>query len=92
MSKRLGKLLGVDPWLIHPLHDRCENLSLSEAGGLECLQSQVDVVLARVKRKYKEYGIKEKPFVVVKADHGTHELGFVTVRDAKDMQLLHERV
>ena len=92
VSKRLGKLLGVDPWLIHPLHDRCENLSLSEAGGLECLQSQVDVVLARVKRKYKEYGIKEKPFVVVKADHGTHELGFVTVRDAKDMQLLHERV
>jgi glutamate--cysteine ligase len=92
VSKRLGKLLGVDPWLIHPLHDRCENVSLSEAGGLECLQSQVDVVLARVKRKYKEYGIKEKPFVVVKADHGTHELGFVTVRDAKDMQLLQERV
>jgi glutamate--cysteine ligase len=92
VSKRLGKLLGVDPWLIHPLHDRCENVSLSEAAGLECLQSQVDVVLARVKRKYKEYGIKEKPFVVVKADHGTHELGFVTVRDAKDMQLLQERV
>jgi glutamate--cysteine ligase len=92
VSKRLGKLLGVDPWLIHPLHDRCENVSLSEAGGLECLQSQVDVVLARVKRKYKEYGIKEKPFVVVKADHGTHELGFVTVRDSKDMQLLQERV
>ncbi len=92
VSKRLGKLLGVDPWLIHPLHDRCENVSLSAAGGLECLQSQVDVVLARVKRKYKEYGIKEKPFVVVKADHGTHELGFVTVRDSKDMQLLQERV
>jgi glutamate--cysteine ligase len=92
VSKRLGKLLGVDPWLIHPLHDRCENVSLSEAGGFESLQSQVDVVLARVKRKYKEYGIKEKPFVVVKADHGTHELGFVTVRDGKDMQLLQERV
>jgi glutamate--cysteine ligase len=92
VSKRLGKLLGVDPWLIHPLHDRCESVSLSEASGFECLQSQVDVVLARVRRKYKEYGIKEKPFVVVKADHGTHELGFVTVRDAKDMQALQERL
>jgi glutamate--cysteine ligase len=30
--------------------------------------------------------------VVVKADHGTHELGIVTVRDAKDMQALGERV
>jgi glutamate--cysteine ligase len=92
VSKRLGKLLGVDPWLIHPLHDRCESVSLGEASGFESLQAQVDVVLARVRRKYKEYGIKEKPFVVVKADHGTHELGFVTVRDAKDMQALQERV
>jgi glutamate--cysteine ligase len=92
VSKRLGKLLGVDPWLIHPLHDRCESVSLGEAAGFESLQTQVDVVLARVRRKYKEYGIKEKPFVVVKADHGTHELGFVTVRDAKDMQALQERV
>jgi glutamate--cysteine ligase len=52
----------------------------------------VDLVLTRVRRKYKEYGIKEKPFVVVKADHGTHELGVVTVRDARDMQALRERV
>jgi glutamate--cysteine ligase len=92
VSKRLGKLLGVDPWLIYPLFDRCENVNLGAAEGLDCLQGQIDVVLARVKRKYKEYGIKEKPFVVVKADYGTHELGFVTVRDAKDTQTLHERI
>jgi glutamate--cysteine ligase len=92
VSKRLGKLLGVDPWLINPLFDRCENVNLGAADGLTCLQTQVDAVLGRVKRKYKEYGIKEKPFVVVKADHGTHELGIVTVRDAQDMQALQERV
>ncbi len=92
VSKRLGKLLGIDPWLIHPLFDRCENVSLGESSGLDCLQTQVDSVLTRVKRKYKEYGIKEKPYVVVKADHGTHELGIVTVRDSKDMQALQERI
>jgi len=92
VAKRLGKLLGVDPWLIHPLFDRCENVDLNAAEGLNCLQTQVEAVLTRVKRKYKEYGIKEKPFVVVKADHSTHELGVVTVRDAKDMVALKERV
>ena len=92
VAKRLGKLLGVDPWLIYPLFDRCENVNPGESAGLECLQNQVDVVLTRVKRKYKEYGIKEKPFVVVKADHGTHELGIVTVRDAKDLGALQERL
>ncbi len=92
VAKRLGKLLGVDPWLIYPLFDRSENVSLDQGTSLERLQAQVDAVLTRVKRKYKEYGIKEKPFVVVKADHGSHELGIVTVRDGKDMQVLQERI
>lgn len=92
VAKRLGKLLGVDPWLIYPLFDRCENVDLDQDSGFDALQTQVDSVLTRVKRKYKEYGIKEKPFVVVKADHGTHELGIVTVRDAKDMGSLQERI
>ena len=91
VAKRLGKLLGVDPWLINPLFDKCDEVELDKDSGLDCLRSQVDVVLTRVRRKYKEYGIKEKPFVVVKADHGTHELGVVTVRDAKDMQALADR-
>ena len=92
VAKRLGKLMGVDSWLINPLFDKCEDVDLDKDSGLDCLRSQVDVVLARVRRKYKEYGIKEKPFVVVKADHGTHELGIVTVRDAKDLQALADRV
>ncbi len=92
VAKRLGKLMGVDPWLINPLFDKCEAVNFEQAAGLDCLTGQVDAVLTRVRRKYKEYGIKEKPFVVVKADHGTHELGIITVRDAKDMQALGERV
>jgi glutamate--cysteine ligase len=92
VAKRLGKLMGVDPWLINPMFDKCEQVDLSQDKGLECLRSQVDAVLGRVRRKYKEYGIKEKPFVVVKADHGTHELGIVTVRDANDMQTLCDRI
>jgi glutamate--cysteine ligase len=78
--------------LIYPLFDHCANLQLGQVQALESLQSQVDAVLTRIKRKYKEYGIKEKPFVVVKADNGTHPLGIVTVRDAKDMQLLQDRI
>ncbi len=92
VAKRLGKLLGVDPWLINPMFEPCPALGLNEEASLERLSSQVDVVLTRIKRKYKEYGIKEKPFVVVKADNGTHPLGIVTVRDAKDMQAIRERI
>jgi len=47
VAKRLGKLLGVDPWLINPLFDKCEEVDLDQDSGMECLRSQVDVVLGQ---------------------------------------------
>ncbi|MDO9198955.1 glutamate--cysteine ligase, partial [Rhodoferax sp.] len=92
VAKRLGKLLGVDPWLINPLFEKCGEARLAEGVGMECLSTNVDALLTKIRRKYKEYGIKEKPFVVVKADNGTHGLGILTVRDAKDLEALSPKV
>jgi glutamate--cysteine ligase len=91
VAKRLGKLLGVDPWLINPMFERCGEVDLNAGAGMECLSTNVDALLGKIRRKYKEYGIKEKPFVVVKADNGSHGMGIVTVRDAKDLAALTER-
>jgi glutamate--cysteine ligase len=91
LAKRLGKLLGVDPWLINPMFDKCGEVNLVDGTGMECLSSNVDALLTKIRRKYKEYGIKEKAFVVVKADSGSHGMGIVTVRDAKDLEGIVER-
>ncbi len=93
VSKRFGKLIGVDPWLINPLFASCGEFDIHEPSGGECLRTHVDGLLTKIRRKYKEYGINEKPFVVVKADRGTHGMGIMTVRDAKelDQQLAHGR-
>ena len=91
VAKRLGKLLGVDPWLINPMFDKCGEVNLSEGVGMDCLSTNVDALLTKIRRKYKEYGIKEKPFVVVKADNGSHGMGIITVRDAKDLASLSEK-
>ena len=88
VSKRFGKLLGIDPWLINPLYGQVENIDFAEGTGMDALAEQVDVILAKVRRKYKEYGIKEKPFAVVKADNGTYGMGVMTVRDAKELAAL----
>jgi glutamate--cysteine ligase len=91
VSKRFGKLLGIDPWLIHPMFNRCGEVNFTEGTGMDCLTSNVDALLGKIRRKYKEYGIKEKPFVVVKADNGTYGMGIMTVRDAKDLEDLNRR-
>ena len=92
VAKRLGKLLGVDPWLVNPMFARCGELNLDNKADMESLSNSVDVVLTKVRRKYKEYGIKDKPFVVLKADQAAHGNGIVTLRDAKDLDLMRQKV
>jgi glutamate--cysteine ligase len=91
VAKRFGKLLGIDPWLINPMFGKCGEVNFAEGTGMECLTSNVDALLAKIRRKYKEYGIKEKPFVVVKADNGTYGMGIMMVRDAKELEALNRR-
>jgi glutamate--cysteine ligase len=91
VTKRFGKLIGVDPWLINPMFDRCGDVDLGTDDGVEALQARVDTLLAKVKKKYKEYGIKEKPFVVVKADNLGESAGLMSVRDAKDVPALAKK-
>jgi len=83
VAKRFGKLLGMDPWLITPMF---QGVDLHGKKGIEALQAAADAQLTKVRRKYKEYGINEKPFVIVKSDVGSYGRGVLTVRDAKDIE------
>ncbi|MEG0719718.1 MAG: glutamate--cysteine ligase [Comamonas sp.] len=93
VAKRFGKLLGIDHWLINPLFAKAEGLDFTEGAntGMDNLAAQVDALLMKVRRKYKEYGIKEKPFAIVKADNGTYGMGVMTVRDAKELDELTKK-
>ena len=91
VAKKFAKLLGMDPWLINPMFASCGKVNFNDGSGIECVQSHADTLLGKIRRKYKEYGINEKPFVVVKADNGTYGMGIMTVRDAKDLDELNRR-
>jgi glutamate--cysteine ligase len=88
LSKRFGKLLGIDPWLINPMFAKADNVNFAAGKGMDVLTSHVDTVLTKVRRKYKEYGINEKPFVIVKPDNGAAGMGVLTIRDVKDLDSL----
>jgi len=91
VAKNFGKLIGVDPWLINPMFQAATGVDFSKGEGIESLQHEVDGLLTKIKRKYKDYGINEAPFVVVKADNGTYGMGIMVVRDAKDLEALNRK-
>ena len=91
VTKNISKLLGIDPWLINPLFNQCGAVNFSDGSGMECLRTNTDALLSKIRRKYKEYGISEKPFVIIKADNGTYGMGIMTVRSVSDLEQLNRK-
>ncbi|HJV02337.1 MAG TPA: glutamate--cysteine ligase [Burkholderiaceae bacterium] len=91
VAKKFSKLVDIDPWMINPFFGKCSGIDFQERVGEECLASNVDTLLAKIRKKYKEYGIKEKPFVIIKADAGTYGMGIMTVTDAAEVKDLNRK-
>ncbi len=89
VAAEFSKLLGIDPWLINPYFATCGKIDFRQRTGDECLAVQVDNILQKMRLKYAEYGVKEPPFVIVKADAGTYGMGIMTVKDASEVRDLN---
>ncbi len=89
--KKFAKLVDVDPWMLNPLYAKCEGIDLQQAGGIDALADNVSSLLSKIRKKYKEYGIKEQPFVCVKANAGTSGRGIMTVKDASEVRDLNRK-
>ena len=91
VANEFAALLGIDPWLINPYFATCNQINFHERVGEECLAAQVDAVLQKMRAKYSEYGVKNDPFVIVKADAGTYGMGIMTVKDASEITGLNRK-
>ena len=91
VANSFSRHIGIDPWRINPAFSACHSINFHERQGEDCLATNVDAVLAMVREKYREYGITETPYVVVKADAGTYGMGVMTVRDASEVVGLNRR-
>jgi glutamate--cysteine ligase len=91
VAAEFAQLIDIDPWLINPVFGRCGEVNFHERAGEECLASNVDFVLGRMREKYREHGITDTPYVVVKADAGTYGMGVMTVKDATEVRGLNRK-
>jgi glutamate--cysteine ligase len=91
VADEFAKLLDIDPWLINPYFAVCDKVDFHARTGEDCLAAQVDLVLERIADKYEQYGVKEDPFVIVKADAGTYGMGIMTVKDGREVRDLNRK-
>ncbi len=91
VAREFGELIGIDPWLVDPYFGVCGEINFHERTGEACLAANVDSLLRRIRAKYAEYGIADRPFVIVKADAGTYGMGIMTVHDAAEITGLNRK-
>ena len=91
VAEEFSSLIGIDPWLINPYFETCVKVNFQERLGEECLSSHVGAILEKTRKKYAEYGIKEEPFVIVKADAGTYGMGVMRVRSPEEVTGLNRK-
>jgi glutamate--cysteine ligase len=91
ISEEFAKLIDIDPWFIAPLFRHCGEIDFMQREGEDCLTKNVTQLLKDIQKKYDEYHITNKPFVIVKADAGTYGMAVMTVRDPSEVQSLNRK-
>jgi glutamate--cysteine ligase len=91
ITHEFSELLGMDSWLINPYFSSVQGMDFMAQEGIDRLAIEVEKILTQIRDKYATYGIKEKPFVVIKADNGTYGMSVIMVHDAEEVHQLNRK-
>ena len=89
--QEFAALIDLDPWLIDPASRQCGKIDFQKREGEECLAHYVDEVLTEVRAKYREHGVTETPFAIIKADAGTYGMNVMSVRSPEEAVALNRK-
>ncbi|MDI9819869.1 MULTISPECIES: glutamate--cysteine ligase [unclassified Legionella] len=91
VASEFAQLVNIDPWLINPCFSAVEGVDFMAQAGLDTLADQAQWLLSQIADKYATYGIREKPFVVIKADNGTYGMSVMMVHDGEELRQLNRK-
>ncbi len=91
VAEEFAGIVDIDPWLVDPLSRNCGEINFMKREGEDCLKKNVTRLLEDIQKKYDEYAITEKPFVIVKSDAGTYGMGIMTVHSPDELLELNRK-
>ncbi len=91
IAEKFAEMIDIDPWLINPMFRQCGEINFMKREGEECLEKNVATLLKAIQKKYDQYGLTEKPFVIIKSDTGTYGMGVMTVYSAEEITSLNRK-
>ncbi len=91
VAEEFSQMVEIDTWLINPMFKQCGKINFMKQEGVDCLSTHVARLLYDIEQKYEQYGLKDKPFVVVKADAGTYGMGIMMIQSVEEIAELNRK-
>lgn len=91
ISQEFAQILAIDPWLITPLMASSSDVDFLRGIGITELKRHTTNLLTAIKAKYQHYGIEQSPFVIIKADAGTHGMAVMSINNSKQLDSLNRQ-
>ncbi|CEI85063.1 glutamate--cysteine ligase [Ehrlichia minasensis] len=91
LCEEFCKRFKIDSWLISTLFSSCSNICFIDGQGVHNIADEVEVIIDKIHNKFQLYGIKERPYVFIKADNGTYGMGIVIAYCRDDVLTLNKK-
>jgi glutamate--cysteine ligase len=91
LMKEFAYLVGLDPWLFTCLYKVSDQVDINKEEDRQKLYLQAKELFDEIQAKYTLHNIEEKPFIFIKADHGTYGLGVLPIENPEQILTLNSR-
>ena len=85
LIEEFAQIVQVDPWLFTCLDEVIDHVDINSESDRQKVTDLASGLFLRIETKYKEHGINEKPYILVKADSGTYGMAVLTVEDPREI-------
>lgn len=91
VAEQFASHFAIDKWHISSCFAKCSDVDFREKQGLVNLAEAASVLLEKIKKKYQEYQIGERPYIFLKADKGTYGMGIMTIHDPEEILQINKK-
>lgn len=86
-----ARILDVDPWLFSCFHTVVDGVDINDPSARQTLMNSAAALFDRIRAKYKEHHINEKPYIFIKSDSGTYGMGVLPIEDPSEIIHLNRK-
>ena len=82
----------IEPFFLKAEFRNCGNINFKDKKGLECIQLNADKMFHSLIEKYKNFSIKQKPYIYIKSNNGTYGMAVMTISRPEDIISINKKI